>query len=209
MAQTLLDLATLSGSEEQVQIAKASIKAKPFLALMPFIPTLGDSFQSASGTVPTIGTSGVNQGYSATNGNLTPKEFKVSQYSAMSQVDIRLADQYALGAGAMRNEEDMLIFEGMLDGFSSDIFYANQDTDVNDFYGLSRYMNTLNGTDVVNGTGSTADEQTSIYFVKWGAKGVSGIYNNSSGALPTTMDMGRQLVDAPDGNGQMLKTLVM
>ena len=202
MAQTLLDLATLSGSQEQIQLAKASIKAKPFLYMMPWEPTIGDVFKSASGTVPTISTSGVNQGYSASSGTLTPKEFKVAQYSAMSQVDIRQADKYALGAGAYRNQEDALVYEGILDGFSSDIFYANQDTNANDYYGLSRYMNTINGNDVVNGTGSTASSQTSIYFVKWG-KGVSGIYNNSSGALPTARDMGMQLVDAPDGNGQM------
>ena len=204
MAQTLLDLATLTGKQEDIQIAKASIKAKPFLAMMPFEPTNGMSFQSASGTVPTIGSSGVNQGYSASEGDLSPKDFKVAQYSAKSQVDVRIADTYNLGVAAYREAQDDLILEGMLDGFSSDIFYANQNTDANDFYGLSRYMNTLDGDTVVNGTGSTADVQTSIYFVKWGAKGVSGIYNAQASPVPTAENMGKQYVTAPDGNGDML-----
>lgn len=204
MAQTLLDLAALSGKREDLQLAKAAIKAKPFLAMMPFEPTNGMSFQSASGTVPSISTSGVNQGYSATSGNIVPKDFKVAQYSSRSQVDVRIADTYSLGVNKYRESEDMLVYEGLLDGFSSDIFYANQNTDANDFYGLSRYMNTLDGDTVVNGTGASADVQTSIYFVKWGAKGVSGIYNAQASPLPIAEDMGKQYVDAPDGNGEML-----
>ncbi len=203
MAQTLLDLAVLSGSDQNIELAKASIIEKPFLAQMPWVATVGDTFTTSSGTVPSISAGGINQGYTATNGVFTPKQFKVANYPAMSQVDCRIADRDARGAGAYRNDEDALVHEAVLNAFSSDMFYANQNTNSNEFYGLSRYMNAYNGDNIVNGTGSTTDVQTSIYFVKWGVKGVSGIYSNESGIMPTVQDMGKQLVDAPDGNGQM------
>ena len=203
MAQTLLDLAVLSGSDQNIELAKASIIEKPFLASMPWVATIGDTFKTSSGVVPTITAGGINQGYTATSGVFTPQQFKVANYPAMSQVDCRIADRDVRGAGAYRDDEDALVHEGVLNAFSSDMFYANQNTNSNEFYGLSRYMNAYDGDTVVNGTGSGVDLQTSIYFVKWGNKGVSGIYSNESGIMPTVEDMGKRLVDAPDGNGQM------
>lgn len=204
MSSTLLQLATASGSQEAIQMAKDSIIRKPMLYMLPFQKTNGMSFQSATGTVPTITTSGINQGYGNSSGILEPKNFKVAQYSARSSVDVREADQYAEGgANAYREIRDDLVLEGMLNAFASDLFYANQNTNSNDFYGLSRYTNTLNAETIVDGGNSDADTQTSIYFVKFGELGVSGIYNAQASPFPTTVDMGRQLVDAPDGGGQM------
>lgn len=203
MAQTLLDLAIASNSNEAIQLVKASIKMKPMLAMLPWESTNGMSFQSATGTVPVIGTSGVNQGFSTTQGTLAPADFKVAQYSATSEVDVRLADVYSLGVNAFREIHDDLILEGMLNGFSSDMFYANQNTDANDFYGMSRYMNTIDGETVVDGGSASANVQTSLYFVKFGIQGVSGIYNAQASPFPTTRDLGSIKVDAPDGNGKM------
>ena len=200
---TLLDLAIESGSDQAVLLAKESIKLKPFLLQMPWVPVTGGVFKTSSGIVPSVVTGGINQGYGTIEGNFTPKEFKTANYPARSSVDIRLADKDARGVNAYRSAQDLLIYEGVLNSFSDDIFYANQNVNVNEYFGLSRYMNGYNGQDVVNGGGTTASSQTSIYFVKWGEKGVSGIYDASGSVMPTVSNREIQIVDAPDGNGQM------
>ena len=209
--QNILFWATLSGRDEAVQLAQAAIIAKPWLAMMPFEPVSGMTFNGVRATVPTIGTSGFNQGVSASKGDITPVEFKVAMYTPRSEVNKRLADSFPVSAGGInmfRSTADELVLEGLLQGFANDLINASTDSNVNDFFGVQSYVNTLNGTTVVDGTGSSADSQTSIYFVKWGAKGVSGIFNESSGAAPSTEDLGKLLVTAPDGSGNLMTAYV-
>ena len=175
------------------------------------MPVSGMSFTSVRGTVPSVSTSGINQGYSAKKGDLVPVEFKVAQYSERSEVDIRLLESFPSEAGGQafaRQTQDDLIFEGILNGFEEDLIYADSASNVNDFNGLATYMPNINGTTVIDGGGATADSQTSIYFVKWGEQGVQGIFNVSSGASPSQRDLGEHLVVAPDGSGDKMVAMV-
>ncbi len=203
MAQTILQHTIASNSEQAIQMAKDSIIMKPLLQMLPFEATNGMSFTSATGTVPSISVSGINQGYSSSEGVLEPQDFKVAQYSARSEVDVRLADIDPLGVGNSRSVQDDLIHMGILNAFSSDMIYANQNTNTNQFFGLSRYMNTINGENVVDGGSTNDGSLTSIYFVKLGILGVGGIINAQASTVPTVRDLGAQLVTAPDNNGQM------
>ncbi len=203
MAQTILQHTIASNSEQAIQMAKDSIVMKPLLQMLPFEATNGMSFTSATGTVPSISVSGINQGYSSSEGVLEPQDFKVAQYSARSEVDVRLADIDPLGVGNSRSVQDDLIHMGILNAFSSDMIYANQNTNTNQFFGLSRYMNALNGENVVDGGSTNDGSLTSIYFVKLGILGVGGIINAQASTVPTVADLGKQLVTAPDNNGQM------
>lgn len=110
-----------------------------------------------------------------------------------------------------RFSEDLAIIEGMNQSLATAIFYG--DTSVNPeqfvgllprYYGLSTAVTSAN---VIDGKGTTAANNTSIYLIGWGDDTVHGIFPNGSKAGLQVQDLGEQTIyDAALGRFQALRT---
>lgn len=110
-----------------------------------------------------------------------------------------------------RFSEDLAIIEGMNQSLATALIYG--DTSVNPeqfvglaprYYGLSTAVTSAN---VINGGGTTAANNTSIYLIGWGDDTVHGIFPNGSKAGLQVQDLGEQTIyDAALGRYQALRT---
>jgi hypothetical protein len=131
---------------------------------------------------------------------------------AYAQVDKSLADLNG-NAAAWRLSEDQAFIEAMNQAFC-DTFIAGDTTVYPErFVGLQPRLatpsatKTVSGYNMITGSGSTSNAQTSIYLVVWGANTVHGIYPKGSKAGLSTQDLGEQtLSDAAGGMYQGYRT---
>ena len=120
-----------------------------------------------------------------------------------------------------RMSEDTPHLEGMSNNMAQTLFYGDTATNPERFLGLApRYANlgTPSGkptaqansaylSNVISGGGTTADIQTSVWYVVWGENTVHGIYPKGSKAGLINDDLGEQtLVDNAGGRFQGFRT---
>jgi hypothetical protein len=127
---------------------------------------------------------------------------------AYSKIDVDVALLNGNEA-AFRASEDNAFISGMNGTVATALFYGNQGTDPEQMHGLApRYNSTTGeyGSQIVDGAGSSDDDETSIWIVTWGPQTCSLIYPKGSTAGLTSEDMGKQLVT--DSNGLMYTAYV-
>lgn len=113
----------------------------------------------------------------------------------LSTVDCRLA-KYAKDLGAYRLQEAQGIIEGIAQEGARSLFYENQAVNPDRITGFAPRYNDLSaqqGNQIVD-AGGTGSDNTSIWFVQWGADSVSMIYPDGSDAGITRDDHGKQRV---------------
>lgn len=104
--------------------------------------------------------------------------------------------------GTLRAKEDSAFAEAMRQQFAQMQFYANRTTNQRDFYGFCTLYNSLTGTrsaNVFSCGGATANAQTSIVGVNWGAD-VYGVFPEGTTAGLEKEDLGTQVSTLPSGN---------
>lgn len=125
---------------------------------------------------------------------------------ALSTIDKRLLD-LSNNEGAIRLSEAQSFIEAMNQEVASKLFYGNSASDPEQFMGLSPRYNDLsaaNGNQIINAGGSGSDN-TSIWFVTWGANQTQLLYPKGTQAGVSREDKGEQRVTDGSGNAYYVK----
>ena len=123
---------------------------------------------------------------------------------AWSKVDVDLANLNG-NVGAFRLSEAQAFIEAMNQEAASTIFYGNSSVNEEEFNGLTvRYSDPTAavGQNMLNGGGSTAVQQTSVWLVVWGQNSVHGIFPKGSKAGLEHKDHGEKITY--EGANQLL-----
>jgi hypothetical protein len=103
--------------------------------------------------------------------------------------------------GGVRLSEAMSYLEAMNQEVASKIFYGNTASDPEEFMGLTPRFNLFaapNGNQIIN-AGGTGSDNTSIWFITWGANQCQLLYPKGTQAGVTREDMGKQRVTDATG----------
>lgn len=114
----------------------------------------------------------------------------------LSTVDERLLE-IAKDPAALRMSEAEAFLESMSQDVTTNFFYSDTATTPERFKGLGARYGVLNGEGAgaqVVDAGGTGSDNTSVWFVTWGANQTSLIYPEGTAAGITRQDMGRQRV---------------
>lgn len=156
------------------------------------------------------------QGVRATKGKKVQVDDTIGMLEDYGEVDKDLADLNG-NTSEFRLSEDVAHIEGISNTLASTIFYGDTDTNPEKFNGLApRYdvvgdpadkpvaqANSAFLKHIISAGGSTADEQTSIWYIVWSEQTVFGIYPKGSKAGMQNKDLGEvTLHDADGGNFQ-------
>lgn len=167
------------------------------LTVLPFmegnLPT-GHRTTLRSG-LPTVGPRRINKGVTPTKSTTKQVDESTMLLEAWSEVDVetlRLSGNEA----KVRASEDVATIEAMNQYFTTTFFYGNSATDIDDFLGLGPRYNSLSGeysNQIFNAGGSGADN-TSVWLVGMGERGLHGIYPKGTAAGMERTDMGKYVV---------------
>lgn len=129
----------------------------------------------------------------------------VVSFEARSQIDEKLYN-LAPDGDALRKSEDVAAIEGFGNKFVDMLIYGDASANRDSFNGLAVRQQTLSivdptkkGYTTISAGGSTANQQTSAYFVDWNDTGAYGIFPRNGKAGLEMEDKG--LVRITDNNG--------
>ncbi|MGD9156927.1 MAG: hypothetical protein PVG39_00845 [Desulfobacteraceae bacterium] len=160
------------------------------------------------------------QGVTPTKGKTTQVDDTIGMCEDYGEVDKDLADLNG-NTSEFRLQEDTAHIEGMSQELASTIFYGDTDVDPEKFNGLApRYdaigdpadkptaqTNSAYLKHILNAGGTTADVQTSVWYVVWAPQTVFGIYPKGSKVGIQSRDLGEQtLFDSDGGRFQGYRT---
>jgi hypothetical protein len=143
----------------------------------------------------------LNQGIPNSKSTTAQVDEACAMLEARSEMDVKLA-QLNGNTGAFRASEDLAFIEGMNQRMASTMIYGNASVDPKTFTGLAPRYSSLsagNAQNIVNGGGSAANAQTSIYLVGWGDSTVYGVFPKGSMAGLDRKDLGEQTAYYSDG----------
>ena len=163
--------------------------------------TTGDRITRRSG-LPTLGWRKLNSGIPYSKSETEQFDETAGLLEGFSRVDCELAKLNGNEA-AFRASEDASFMESMDNEVSTGLFYHSTDTAPEKFHGLSDRFGQLGTTGiqnyVVDGGGSGAADQYSMWFVTWHPDTCYTIFPKAMKGGIETIDMGKQVVE--DGNG--------
>lgn len=162
--------------------------------------------------VPTPTWRKFNAGVKPTKSKKAQIDDTIGMVEDYGEVDKDLADLNG-NTAEFRLSEDVAHIEGISNALASTIFYGDTDTNPERFNGLApRYASLGTPADkptaqvnsdflkhIISAGGSTADEQTSIWYIIWGESSVFGIYPRGSKAGLQNKDHGEQTLFDSDG----------
>lgn len=127
----------------------------------------------------------------------------IGNLEAFSEIDKMLADLNG-NAQQFRLLESRAFYEGMTQQFSSALAYSNALLTPAQFMGFTPRYNTRNpavpiSANVIHGGGSGSDN-TSIWFIGWGADTITGIFPKGSVAGLQNVDLGEDIKRLADGS---------
>lgn len=123
---------------------------------------------------------------------------------AFSKVDEKLA-QLSGDPRAFRLSEADGIIQGMNNQMASTLFYGNTDINPERFLGFAPRYDTIStnedesGFNIIDAAGSTANGQTSIWLVHWGANSCHALFPKGTTAGLKHEDLGRDIATDADG----------
>jgi|GEM_PF-1140502 len=148
------------------------------------------SFSKANAPVPVVSSSA----------DLLTEPVKL--YEGDSQVDERVL-QGVEDAYAVRDSEDAMNLEGMIQDWIYNLIYANEGDTPDAFKSLSRRRGALGTDKTVWSLGGSGSDLASIYVFEFGKSGFFLAYNRSGTPGMRNEDRGRHYVPAPTGSGNM------
>jgi len=119
---------------------------------------------------------------------------------ARMELDSKEVELYGDNAAAFRLSEGAAFAEAMRQKVASTLFYGDPDTNPDEFHGFSHRYPTSSSPNVLNASGSTANKETSMWLIAWGANSIHGIY--PKGAVSAGMkvkNLGTYMVADTDG----------
>lgn len=144
--------------------------------------------------LPTVYYRALNQGIPTSKATTAQVDESCAILEARSEVDIDLAMLNG-NTAEFRMSEARLFIEGMNQAYSTGFFYGNPSVDPKQFLGMSPRYSSLsagNAQNIINGGGTTANIQTSVWLICWSDQTVFCIYPKGSKAGLLQEDLGRQ-----------------
>lgn len=203
---TLLDLASANGSESDKLLIAELIQRSDLLKILQFRSISGaqTTAQIITGR-PNTGTRGFNQGIDPKVVSRSTRIWKTANFEEHSNIDVFIANSNPASAGGVsqyRADEDMEFLRDMTLNFENLTINGDQEANNTDFDGIKKFLASLSQSNVVGSSGGSGDE-TSIYFSSIGNRGMLGINNENSGAMPEMINNGR-VSDVEDADGKRL-----
>lgn len=198
-ALTFADLAKRMdpNMKDVAQVVEVLNQQNDILKFLPFmegnLPT-GHRTTIRAGK-PTVGTRRINQGVTPSKSTTKQVDEGTMLLEGWSEAD---TEMLRLGGneGAIRASEDVATLEAMNDFFSTTFFYGNPAQYIDRFLGLAPRYASLSGEyggQIINAQGSGSDN-TSIWLVGLGERGVHGIYPSGTMAGIERKDLGLQVI---------------
>lgn len=200
---TLAEVVKRAGYDEDAAVLGEIAKKSDFLNVMPFLPASHGNYNEAlQATRLGSGQFGqVNGALPSMASAASPVQEPVKMYEGESRVDER-ALKGVMDPYLVRDSEDAMNFEGMIQGFVDAIIYKSMADSLNGLKGFMARRSAL-GKYCVSGAG-TGSDLSSVLLMELGPSTLHLAYP-SNGTVPGILneDRGRHLVDIPAGTGQM------
>jgi len=148
-----------------------------------------------------------NQGVPSSKGVEAQVTDVCGSLEARGQIDVRVARLNGMTA-AYRLSQNVAHIESMNQAMATAMFYGNVSTDPEQFMGLSPRFSSLsaeNADNIIDG-GGTSTDNTSMWFVGWGANSCKMIYPKGQMAGLQHQDLGEG--DAFDGDNNRYRALM-
>lgn len=168
--------------------------------ILKFLPFMEGNLPTGHRTTvragkPTVGTRRINQGVLPTKSQTKQVDEGTMLLEAYSEADTELL-RLGGNESAIRASEDVAHLEAMNDFFSSTFFYGNPAINIDRFLGLAPRYNSSTGeygNQIIKAGGSGSDN-TSIWLVGLGERGLHGIYPKGTNAGVEREDLGKQVI---------------
>lgn len=124
---------------------------------------------------------------------------------AYTEVDEKLIEYAGANGPAYRLDEDMAHVQGLGHQMAETLMYGNEGTKPASFTGITPRYNSLTAEnkDNIIDAGGVGTDNTSIWFIGWGQKRISGLYPKNSKAGLKKKDLG--LETKTDANGGIMR----
>lgn len=168
--------------------------------ILKFLPWMEGNLPTGHRTTirsgkPTVGTRRINTGVTPSKSTTKQIDEGTMLLEGWSEAD---TETLRLGGneGAVRASEDVSVLESMNDFFSTTFFYGNPALSVDRFLGLAPRYNSLSGeyANQIISAGGSGSDNTSIWLVGLGERGLHGIYPKGTNAGLERIDLGRQVI---------------
>ena len=201
---TLADLRKRQDENDQIaQIIEMLAQSNPMLAHAIAIECNdgGSHLTTVRTGIPAPTWRMLYQGVQPTKSTTAQVRDATGMVEAWSEIDSKLVEISNDGA-ALRLSEAEPIMEGINQDVSSTLVYGDQNTSPAKFTGLAPRFNSLtapSGQQIVD-AGGTGSDNTSIWFVEWGATACHLLYPKGSQAGLKREDKGQQTKTLSDGS---------
>lgn len=167
--------------------------------ILKFLPFMEGNLPTGHRTTiragkPTVGPRRINQGVAPTKSTTKQVDEGTMLLEAYSEADTELL-RLGGNESAVRASEDVAHLEAMNDFFSTTFFYGNPAVNIDRFLGLAPRYNSSTGeygNQIIKAGGSGSDN-TSIWLVGLGERGLHGIYPKGTNAGVERKDLGEQV----------------
>ena len=168
---------------------------------IPSVPSMTDTDMIGVRRVglPTVTRRKINQGVKFTKSQTKNFRDSVILYEAHGAVDADIVD-IASDKASVRMNENAGHMQAMGETFAYDLFKGSVLNGA--FNGFQTLFNKIDNKQVLSANGT--DKLTSIYLVAWSPNTVTTFFPKNSKAGIEHEALPKQLVDAPDGNGQFM-----
>lgn len=176
---TLLDIATMNGSDQVVGLVEESVKAHPELTRGYARTIKGIHYKTLVRTaVPTVAFRNANEGVVATKSTFENRLFETYIMNPRWECDRAVADAHEDGAQALIAIEGLGQMEGAMRTLASQFYYGTgTGGDAKGFPGL---IGTYDATNmVVDAGGTTAATGSSVWAVRFGVQDVGWLWGNN------------------------------
>lgn len=150
--------------------------------------------------LPTVAWRLLNQGIQPSKSTTDQSDDQAALLEAWSEVDVKLAN---LGGNpaAFRLSEASAFIEAMGQAAATALWYGNSAVNPEQFTGFAPRFASLSGANAKNiiDAGGTGSDNTSIWFITWGANAATGIFPKGSKAGLQHMDHGEETAETTAG----------
>jgi len=193
---TMLDAVKANAADDVVGLVEEVDISAPEFGLFPFRSIKGTSYKTRHRTgYPDVNFRGVNGGVNASKSSFDLREVQCYLIDALIEADKANAAVYEDGPDQFKFEEALGVMEAAMIKFGSQCYYGNPGKNDLGFPGL-QYMYDTEKMEVDAG-GTTADTGSSVYAVKFGNKGVQGVFGG--GGTMSLDEWGEHMATAKDG----------
>lgn len=157
--------------------------------------------------LPTVYYRSLNEGIPTSKATTTQVDEQCSMIEARSEVDIDLAMLNG-NTAEFRMSEARMFIEAMNQTQATGMFYGNPATDPKQYLGLAARYSSLsagNAQNIINGGGTTAGIQTSVWLICWSDQTVFCTFPKGSNAGLLQEDLGRQTSYDAGGTGKRME----